>query len=89
MDKFLKRIVWLIVIIPAIYLAIVWNKLPEKVAMHFDLKGNVDRFGSKNELIIMQAEFYFEIHHYQSDDFLSLIFNQLFSQQEKEAAFSL
>jgi len=53
MDAFLKRIVWLIIIIPAAYLAFVWKGLPEKVAMHFDLKGNVDRLGSKNELITM------------------------------------
>jgi len=55
MDKFFRKIVWLVIILPAVYLAIVWNKLPEKVAMHFDLKGNVDRFGSKNELIIMSS----------------------------------
>jgi len=55
MDKFFKKIVWLVIILPVVYLAIVWNKLPEKVAMHFDLKGNVDRFGSKNELILMSS----------------------------------
>jgi uncharacterized membrane protein len=53
MDTFLKRIVWVIILIPAAYLAISWNNLPETVAMHFDLKGNPDRFGSKNELITM------------------------------------
>ncbi len=51
MDTFLKKIVWVIIIVPAVYLAIVWNDLPKTVAMHFDLKGNADRFGSKNELI--------------------------------------
>ena len=55
MDKFFRKIVWLVIVLPAVYLALVWNKLPEKVAMHFDLKGNVDRFGSKNELIIMSS----------------------------------
>src|SRR5258706_11124886 len=49
----MKKIIWLIIIAPAIYLAIVWNKLPERVAMHFDLKGNIDRYGSKNELMVM------------------------------------
>lgn len=38
--------------IPAVYLAVVWNKLPEKVAVHFDLKGNPDRFGNKSELLV-------------------------------------
>ena len=53
MDKFLKRAIWLIIIAPAVYLAIIWNTIPETIAMHFNLKGNVDRYGSKNELIIM------------------------------------
>ena len=53
MDKFMKKIVWLIIIAPAIYLAIVWNTLPETLAMHFNLKGEIDRYGSKNELLPM------------------------------------
>jgi len=53
MDKFLKKIIWLFILAPAIYLAFVWNKMPEKVAMHFDLKGNIDRYGSKTELLIL------------------------------------
>jgi hypothetical protein len=32
MDKFMKKIVWLFIIAPAIYLAIVWNTLPETIA---------------------------------------------------------
>jgi immunity protein, SdpI family len=51
MDKFLKQIVWVIILIPAVYLAIVWKNLPETVAVHFDLRGQADRLGSKNELI--------------------------------------
>ena len=53
MDKILKRIIWLFIIAPAVYLAIVWNTVPETVAMHANLKGEVDRYGSKNELITM------------------------------------
>ena len=53
MDNLLKKIVWLFVIAPAVYLAFVWKRLPEKVAMHFDWHGNVDRYGSKRELITM------------------------------------
>ena len=55
MDRFINKIVWLIIITPGIYLAIVWNKLPERVAMHYNLKGNIDRYGSKNELIVLTA----------------------------------
>ncbi len=53
MEKFLKKIVWLIILLPAIYLAIVWNSLPETMALHFDLKGNIDRYGNRNDLFYM------------------------------------
>ncbi len=55
MDKILKRVIWLLIIAPAVYLAIIWNTIPDTIAMHFNLKGNVDRYGSKNELLIMTA----------------------------------
>ena len=48
MNKFLKRTVWFIIFVPVTYLAVVWNRLPQKIAMHFDLQGNADRFDSKN-----------------------------------------
>ena len=51
----MKKIIWLIILAPGIYLAIIWKKLPERVAMHFDLKGNIDRYGSKNELLVLTA----------------------------------
>jgi len=51
MDKFLNRVVWLIIIAPAIYLLWVWKKIPGTVALHFDLSGKPDRFGDKNELL--------------------------------------
>ena len=40
-----------IILLPALYLAFVWNTLPEEVPMHFNAKGEVDRYGSKDELI--------------------------------------
>ncbi|HKC35892.1 MAG TPA: DUF1648 domain-containing protein, partial [Chitinophagaceae bacterium] len=49
----MKKVIWLFIIAPAVYLAIVWNTLPDTIAMHFNLKGDIDRYGSKNELIIM------------------------------------
>ena len=53
MDKTLKRVIWLFIIAPAVYLAFAWNTIPETIALHFNLKGEVDRYGSKNELITM------------------------------------
>ena len=53
MDKFLTRIIWLFIIAPLVYLAIIWNSIPGTVALHANLRGEVDRYGNKNELIIM------------------------------------
>jgi uncharacterized membrane protein len=53
MDKILKKIAWLFITGPAIYLAIVWDRLPETIAMHFNLQGDIDRYGSKHELVTM------------------------------------
>lgn len=55
MDSFLKKFIWVIIAAPVIYLAVLWNSLPEKVPMHFDLHGNIDRYGSRNELLGMSA----------------------------------
>jgi uncharacterized membrane protein len=51
MDKFLKKIVWLIIAVPAVYLAFAWKNMPERVVMHFDWSGEPDKFGSKKELL--------------------------------------
>ncbi|MEO6542330.1 MAG: SdpI family protein [Ferruginibacter sp.] len=53
MEKFLKKIIWLILSIPAIYLAIQWNSLPALIGIHYDLEGNIDRYGDKTELLTM------------------------------------
>ncbi len=42
-----------IVLIPFIYLAYIWKKLPEKVALHWNIEGEVDRYGDKSELILI------------------------------------
>lgn len=53
MNKILSRIVWPIIMAPAVYLTMLWKQIPEKVPMHFDLHGNVDRYGSKRELLYL------------------------------------
>ena len=55
MNTVLRRLIWLIMLLPAVYLAIVWRQIPETVPMHFDLKGNVDEYGTKTDLLIMTA----------------------------------
>jgi len=42
-----------IVLLPFIYLAYIWNELPSKVPMHWNIQGEIDRYGDKSELIII------------------------------------
>lgn len=42
-----------IVLMPFIYLTYVWKQLPEKVPMHWNFKGEIDRYGNKGELILI------------------------------------
>jgi len=43
----------IIVLLPFVYLAYLWNQLPEKVPLHWNIKGEVDRYGDKIELILI------------------------------------
>ena len=40
----------LLVAVPFVYLAAIWNDLPERVPLHWNLEGQVDRWGSRAEL---------------------------------------
>lgn len=42
-----------IVAIPFLYLAYVWGSLPKKVPMHWNIKGEIDRWGDKQELVLI------------------------------------
>jgi uncharacterized membrane protein len=55
MDKFLKKIGWFFIFLPSVYLAITWNSLPERIAMHFNLHGDADKYGDKNEFLVFIA----------------------------------
>ncbi len=41
------------ILLPFIYLAYIWNELPAKVPMHWNINGEIDRYGSKSELILI------------------------------------
>lgn len=43
----------LIISIPFIYLAFIWNDLPAKVPVHWNMEGEVNRYGNKLELLII------------------------------------
>ncbi|WMN11498.1 SdpI family protein [Marivirga salinae] len=42
-----------IVLLPIVYLAYVWNDLPNKVPVHWNLQGEVNRYGDKTELVLV------------------------------------
>jgi len=42
-----------IVAAPFIYLASIWNDLPATVAVHWNVKGEIDRYGDKSELLLI------------------------------------
>ncbi len=51
MKRILKFLVWPISLAPPAYLWLSWKKIPLSVPMHYNLKGEVDRYGSRNELL--------------------------------------
>ncbi len=54
MNKYLKEsLLWILIILPYVYLAIIWNKLPEQVPTHFNLRGDVDAMSTKISLIFL------------------------------------
>jgi uncharacterized membrane protein len=52
-----KTIMWIVALIPFGVTAVVLPGMPEKVPMHFDINGNVDRWGSKYEELILVITF--------------------------------
>ncbi|KUJ61691.1 hypothetical protein AR687_12200 [Flavobacteriaceae bacterium CRH] len=42
-----------IVLIPFVYLAVIWSSLPERVPIHWNINGEIDDWGSKSFLIAL------------------------------------
>ena len=53
MKKFKELLIVLISIIPLAYLFMVWETLPLKIPIHFNLQGNPDNYGRKYALIVL------------------------------------
>lgn len=45
----------LVLIGMSLYLMIHWSSLPDQMPMHYDLNGEIDRWGSKAELLLIPA----------------------------------
>lgn len=48
-----EAILWLVIILPLAYAAFIWNQLPSEVPLHWNLKGEINRWGHKSELIVI------------------------------------
>ncbi len=59
MDAILRRIVWVIMLLPAAYLAIVWKQMTPTVPIHFDINGNVDSYTSKSNFLVLMIALIF------------------------------
>jgi len=46
-------LVTILLVLPFIILAVVWNELPEEIPVHWNAKGEVDRYGSRYELLLL------------------------------------
>ena len=54
MEKIKKEFPFIsIALLPFIYLAYIWNRLSEKVPMHWNASGEIDDYGNKKELFFM------------------------------------
>ena len=52
-DRILDTICWILVIGIPVFLLINWKQIPDSIPMHYDAMGNVDRWGTKGELIVL------------------------------------
>lgn len=48
----MKKLMWIMSIAPLVITAIVLQFMPERVPMHYDMAGNVDRWGSRYESLL-------------------------------------
>ncbi len=54
MSKYLKEsALWALVVIPFVYLATIWNQLPNRVPIHFNIEGNADNWSDKTTLLFL------------------------------------
>ncbi|MEG1230231.1 MAG: DUF1648 domain-containing protein, partial [Flavobacterium sp.] len=42
-----------IVLAPFVYLGVIWNSLPERVPIHWNINGQIDDWGNKSFLIVL------------------------------------
>ena len=48
----MKKVMWIVAMIPVVVTSVVLQFMPDIIPMHHDLEGNTDRWGSKTESFI-------------------------------------
>lgn len=44
---------WIICALPFLYLAYIWDDLPERIPIHWNMEGEIDGYGQKNTLLLL------------------------------------
>ena len=52
-DNILNIFSLIILVSTILFLIITWSKIPDTIPMHYDSAGNIDRFGSKLEILVL------------------------------------
>lgn len=55
MDILIEILSMFLLIGTTVYLAAVWTSVPEKIPMHYNFAGEIDRWGGKGELLFLLA----------------------------------
>lgn len=53
LDQLMNRLSLLLLLGTAVFLVVYWRRIPEEIPMHFNAVGEIDRWGSKAELLIL------------------------------------
>lgn len=51
----MKKIIWFVSVMPFVVTTVVLQFMPKRVPMHYDVAGNIDRWGDRNENLIVPA----------------------------------
>jgi len=54
MKKYFREpVLWTLIVLPYVYLATIWSKLPDRVPTHFNIAGNPDDWSGKTTLLFL------------------------------------
>lgn len=54
-DRILEALGWIMLIGTLMYLIIGWSSFPDQIPAHYNAAGEIDRYGSKWEIVFIEA----------------------------------